>query len=123
MDQVGEMGAVTLPQYSKQSARAVTTQAIELTALGCLLAPDFFAAGVDGAVPFDAWSLTIMYISPEASELTKSRPWLSKASPAGRKQWSGHLLLSALMNTSIVAVLLFAAATGSPLLKGIIPTL
>lgn len=64
--------------------------------------------------PGDVVSFSTTYISPVASEDTKSRPLLSKAIPTGLKQFWGHTELSALAKMSVVAVLLSGAATGSP---------
>lgn len=43
-----------------------------------------------------------------------SRPWPSQASPTGRKQPSGHWELSALLMTSVVALVLSEGSTGCP---------
>lgn len=74
-------------------------------------------------VPEDVKSRSITYISPVASEATKSRPLLSKAIPTGRRQFCGHAALSAFPKISVVAVLLSDAATGSPFAKGILDSL
>ena len=71
---------------------------------------------VDGNPSGEAFSTT--YISPVASELTKSRPWLSNAIPTGLKQLWGHSELSAFQKISVTAVSLSGAATGSPSWKG-----
>ena len=57
----------------------------------------------------------MMYISPDASLDIKSRPWVSKANPAGRKQLSGQAVLFEFSRTMVVDVLLVGGSTGSPL--------
>ena len=64
-----------------------------------------------------AASATTTYISPEASELTKRRPCLSKVMPTGQKQAPGHFEISALVKMSVYDVVLVEGATGSPLAK------
>ena len=76
---------------------------------------------VDGVPSEDAFSTT--YISPVASELTKSRPWLSNVIPTGLKHFWGQTELSAFQRTSVTAVLLSGAAIGSPSRKGSIESL
>ncbi len=71
----------------------------------------------------DVWSFTTTYISPVESELMNRRPCRSKAIPTGRKQPRGQFELSALTTTSLAAVLLSGAATGSPFAKGMTESL
>jgi hypothetical protein len=62
-------------------------------------------------------ALTNTYSSPVVSELTNMRFWESNSNPTGLKQLSGHTELSALENIVVAAVVLSAAARGTPLLK------
>lgn len=75
---------------------------------------DAAGVGVESlTVPFVV--LITTYISPVASEDIYNRPALSNARPTGLKQLLGHFELSWFATTSIRAVLLSDAATGSPL--------
>lgn len=53
--------------------------------------------------------------SPVASEVINILPKLSITNPTGLKHPVGHFELSALLKISVVAVVLFRAATGWPL--------
>jgi hypothetical protein len=78
---------------------------------------------VEVALGVAAWSLTITYISPVASEEINILPFPSKAMPTGLKQLVGHTESSVFAKISVSALVPFAGATGSPLAKAIRDTL
>lgn len=121
-------------QIKAQTAKNPAQSALKLCPLSHLkLAPPFCVevAVAPAIVPeevlfevevaIDDFSRT--YISPVVSELMKRRPWLSNASPTGRKQESGQLELCWLVIISVKDVVLSEASTGSPLAKSMVETL
>jgi len=112
-------------QYKRQTGPKARTRAARLHS-NCFTVPEVELGLAEVAVlvaPGGGMSFSMTYISPVASEDTKSRPLLSKAIPTGLKQFCGHTELSTLAKMSVTAVLLSGAANGSPFRNGMTDSL
>lgn len=112
-------------QYKRQNGPKARTRAARLYSK-CFTVPEVELGLAEATVlvaPGGGVSFSTTYISPVASEDTKSRPLLSKAIPTGLKQFCGHTELSTLAKMSVTAVLLSGAAKGSPSWNGMTDSL